>query len=79
MNGEIYSSPTIINYDSIVSVACISCDGILCVIDLAGLCQLKNRLFNMNKSCFSSPIFFDEKIYLGCRDNFLYSLKFEIE
>ncbi len=79
MEGEIYSSPTIINNCINTIVVCLSSDGIFCIIDLGGKCLLKKDLFNLRKSCFSSPIFFNDRIYVGCRDNFVYSFKLEIE
>lgn len=71
--SPIFSSPRVLNN---VSIACISSNGVLCIVSLKGELLIKKDLFNKERSCFSSPIIYENKMVIGSRDDCLY--QFEI-
>ena len=80
-DSEIYSSPFCLQsfenekIDESIILA-ISCDGTVYISDLNGNLMLneKNVLNNLKNCCYSSPIVYKNKMFIGCRDNFVYSI-----
>lgn len=78
MTSQIYSSPSLIQLSGIVCVIGITSDGNLALLDLKhGEPLLTKELFNMKDSCFSSPVVYRENIYIGARNNYIYSFKLQ--
>ncbi|KAL1509062.1 hypothetical protein ABEB36_003861 [Hypothenemus hampei] len=73
--GEISSSPFVFQRNTEVFVACACNSGILYIIDV----NQKNILVQMHlpAETFSSPYVLDDKLYIGCRDDYLYCLNLE--
>lgn len=78
MTSKIYSSPSLVQLSGIVYVIGISSDGNLALLDLKhGDPLLTKDVFDMKDSCFSSPVVYRENIYIGARNNFIYSFKLQ--
>ena len=78
--SAIYGSPFVfddIDSDEGCRVVCVSCDGVVFVVRASdGQKLLEKDCFDMKGSCFSSPIVYDERVYVGCRNNMIYSMRF---
>lgn len=70
--SQVYSTCSVYLSYYIVNVAS---DGLLFILDLQGNVIIKKDLFSMKNSCYSSPILYKNYIYIGCRDNHLYSIE----
>ena len=75
--SPIYASPFIINEGDQSCILCNSSDGVLFLFKLDGSQVLEDDLFKMKNSSFSSPIFYNRMIFIGCRDNNLYRIDLE--
>jgi len=73
--SEVYSSPFV--FENSTKIICASSDGLLSLFDLEGNVLDQKNLFSLKKSCFSTPLVYKNKIYMGSRDNFLYCLNFK--
>ncbi|KAF7285320.1 hypothetical protein GWI33_011113 [Rhynchophorus ferrugineus] len=74
LNGEISSSPFLYRHNNNLYSICICNNGVLCIVDLnMGAVIFQCALPNES---FSSPFIFQEKIFVGCRDNNLYCIDF---
>ncbi len=78
-DSEIYSTPFCIEkltpFKSLIIA--ISCNGTIYIINAKTgqplLC--KNEFFNnLKNSCYSSPIVHQNNLFIGCRDNYMYSI-----
>ena len=56
----------------LTAVICCSTKGLLKVVDLNSGCV--SSQMQLNGDVFSSPVFLDRKIVVGCRDDFVYCL-----
>jgi outer membrane protein assembly factor BamB len=76
LEKEIYSTPFKLEPEPYV--VAVSCDGRLNLIHLNGtqLVRADVNLFEQKNSCYSSPIVHENRLFIGSRDNFLYSFKF---
>jgi len=73
-DSQIYSSPCM--YD--MFLISVSSNGIIFIVNINnGEIVLKKDVFNMKNSCFSSPIVYKNSLYIGCRDDYLYSIQIE--
>lgn len=78
MTSQIYSSPSLIQLSGTIFVIGISSDGYFALFDLRnGNALLTKDLFDMKDSCFSSPVANREKIYIGARNNYIYSFELQ--
>lgn len=76
--GEMYSTP--FRVDKQPYVIAISCDSQLKLIHLDGRVIMNVQLFQTpGNMCYSSPIVFDDRLFVGSRDNFLNSFKFKLK
>lgn len=74
LEGEMSSTPFLYNRSGNVYSICICNNGVLCIIDLnTGTVKFKRALADES---FSSPFIFQDKMYVGCRDNNLYCIDF---
>ncbi|XP_076273964.1 aminoadipate-semialdehyde dehydrogenase isoform X2 [Rhynchophorus ferrugineus] len=74
LNGEISSSPFLYRHNNNLYSICICNNGVLCIVDL----NMEAVIFQcaLPNESFSSPFIFQEKIFVGCRDNNLYCIDF---
>lgn len=70
MGSPIYATPTVITALPYVITA--STKGCICILDII-TGKVKCNL-DLSGEIFSSPIVFESKIVVGCRDNVLYCL-----
>jgi acyl-CoA synthetase len=76
-NSLIYTSQFLITINEEETVLCSSVDGDFFLLNCNGkLLHEKKDVFNLKNSSFSSPICFKNRIFIGCRDNHIYSYKF---
>ena len=76
MKSQIYSSPSPLQLISgAICIVSTSSDGNLVLLDLNGKSLLRQDLFNMKDSCFSSPLVYRQTIYIGSRNNHVYSFQ----
>lgn len=73
MPSQVFATPCAINEDVFLAAAS---NGCLCVIEArSGAILLKYRLPN---ETFSSPVVYSNSVYIGCRDDNVYSLKLDL-
>ena len=70
-NSQIYSNPTLFKSH----VCCINSDGIILILSIDGNLVLKQGII---QNCFSSPIIYKNKIFVGSRDNFVSSFEIKL-
>jgi len=76
-DSQIYSSPCMLDAAFLISV---SSNGIIFIVNINnGDVILKKDFFNMKNSCYSSPVVYKNRLYIGCRDDYLYSFQVEID
>ena len=68
--NEIYSTPFYDHENQLIT--CINCNGKLFLFDKHGLIMKKTTLFWDENTCYSSPLIFKGKLYVGSRYNFLH-------
>lgn len=71
--SDIYSTSFFLESDS--KVLCVSCDGLLRLLSLDGKLDMEEKIFEQKNMCYSSPIVYQNRLYIGSRDNYLYSFK----
>ena len=72
--SQIYSNPTLLES----YICCMSSDGIVSIINVDGIIVFRKDLIQIKNSCFSSPIIYKNKIFIGSRNNYLLSFKIEL-
>ncbi|KAG7305456.1 hypothetical protein JYU34_009525 [Plutella xylostella] len=73
MPSQVFATPCAINEDVFLAAAS---NGCLCVMEArSGAILLKYRLPN---ETFSSPVVYSNSVYIGCRDDNVYSLKLDL-
>ena len=74
LQSEIFSSPKLAEIDSNTFVVCCTTDGHIDFVRLSDGTNLNS--LKVSGEIFSTPVIFGRKIFVGCRDNFLYCIKF---
>ena len=74
-HSPIYASPFIFNENkSSARILCNSSDGVLFIFKLDGSKVAADNVFTLKNSSFSSPIVYQQMIFIGCRNNNLYRI-----
>ncbi|XP_055381999.1 beta-alanine-activating enzyme [Condylostylus longicornis] len=76
LQSSIYSTPKSISINDTYFIVSCSSLGIINILDIK-LEKVIKKL-KLNGEIFSSPLFVDDKLYIGCRDNHLYCIEFRI-
>lgn len=71
MHSQIYSTPKLITLDDKDYLISCTTTGFINLLDFNGF--FINSL-KLNGEVFSSPLIINNEIYIGCRDNYFYSL-----
>lgn len=76
-NYQMYSTPFVFRIkNNKFAVVCATCDGQILILSLLGSLVF---IYKLDGEIFSSPIVFNSKLFIGCRDNFLYALNMSEE
>lgn len=76
MDSSVFARPCVFALDENEMVCAASSKGFLYLLDLTT--GLERSKLKLSSEVFSSPVCKGGKLFVGCRDNNLYSLKVEI-